>query len=700
MANASRELFWNIPLGAWFVYILAIATTFVFIFALYKRYRLLAIGKPDVKLGSWWYRIGNFIVVGIVDGFLHKRIFRETYPGLIHFFLFWGTLVFMAAAALDFLSHYFFHFLYGWVYLGVGLWVDGVGALAIIGVAMAAYRRYVQKPKRLDNKPQDAIALIAIAVIVLTGYLVEGLRLADHEPGAQPEWALFSPVGWIIMQGIQAIGLTDSFILPAHWFMYWFHILLAITAVIYVCLSYTRFAHIILSPVNVFLRPFKPRGQLDTFDIEKAIEKGEALGANQVHHFTWKHLLDADGCTRCGRCQDQCPAFFTDKPLNPKKIVQDLKTELVTNGPAVRAEMDKRAKAPKPAAPAEGTEASPVEPIMAPTIIGSRITEDEIWSCTTCAACVEACPVFIDPIGKIIEMRRNLVLEQTKMPETAQTILKCVEDRGHTCRGTLFTRTDWTGGLGIPQLSEDKNVDYVYWVGCTAALEDRNIKVAKAFASVMKSAGVKIGILGSEESCCGDPVRRMGNEYLYQMLAMKNIEALKQYDTKKIVATCPHCFNTLKNEYTQFGGQFEVISHTELVSELVGQGRLKLSGALDKRLTYHDSCYLGRHNGIYLPPRDVLKNIPSLDLREMKRKQQRAFCCGAGGGRFWMEERIGKRISEERTEEALATGADMVATACPYCLQMFEDAIKAKGKEETFKARDIVELVAESMEKR
>ncbi len=330
---------------------------------------------------------------------------------------------------------------------------------------------------------------------------------------------------------------------------------------------------------------------------------------------------------------------------------------------------------------------------------GIVLAEDEIWSCTTCAACLEACPVFIDPLGKIIEMRRNLVLEQTKMPETAETILKCIETRGHSCRGTLFTRIDWIGGLDIKTLAEDPKVDIVYWVGCTAALEDRNIKVAKAMADVMKAAGVKIGILGSEESCCGDPARRMGNEYLFQTLAAKNTETLKNYQVKKIVTTCPHCFNTLKNEYTQFGGDFEVVSHTQLISQLIKDGRLKLTGELNKKLTYHDSCYLGRHNGVFLPPRQVLSNIPKATVLEMGRRQQRGFCCGAGGGRFWMEERIGKRISEERTEEAIKTGAEMVATACPYCLQMFEDAIKAKGAEETFKAKDIVELVQASLAK-
>jgi Fe-S oxidoreductase len=332
-------------------------------------------------------------------------------------------------------------------------------------------------------------------------------------------------------------------------------------------------------------------------------------------------------------------------------------------------------------------------------MISEVITDEVIWDCTTCRACQEACPVYVEHIQKIVDMRRNLVLEQARIPETGEAVLKCIETRGHSCRGTTLTRLDWTNGLDIKTLAEDSNVDLVYFVGCASSLEDRSSKVAIAFAKILKAAGVKFGILGTEETCCGEPSRRLGNEYLFQMQAMKNIELLKNYNVKKIVVTCPHCFNTIKNEYPQFGGEFEVVHHTQLIAQLIKDGKIKPGQIDNVKLTYHDSCYLGRHNDIYEQPRQILKGMSKSKLLEMERSRNKGFCCGGGGGRYWMEEKVGKRISEMRTEQVIETGADVVATACPYCLQMFEDAIKAKAAEETLKPRDIAELLAAQLEK-
>ena len=327
------------------------------------------------------------------------------------------------------------------------------------------------------------------------------------------------------------------------------------------------------------------------------------------------------------------------------------------------------------------------------SMIGDVITAEVIWDCTTCRACQEVCPVFIEHIDKIIDMRRNLVLEQAEMPETAEMALRCIEERGHTCKGTTACRTDWCGDVeGAKLLSEDQDVEILYFVGCSAALEDRNMKVSAAFGRILQAAGVKFGVLGEEESCCGEPARRMGNEYLFQLQAMKNIETFKRYGVKRIVVTCPHGYNTLKNEYPQFGGEFEVIHHTEFIADLLRQGKLSLAKDNGGLVTYHDSCYLGRYNNIYEPPRKVLSSIAGVKLVEMEQNRRNGFCCGGGGGRMWLEE-PGTKICTMRVEQAIKTKAQVIATACPFCLQMLEEGMKTTTIETPPKVMDIAELV-------
>jgi Fe-S oxidoreductase len=398
-------------------------------------------------------------------------------------------------------------------------------------------------------------------------------------------------------------------------------------------------------------------------------------------------LLDLDACTNCGRCQDRCPAWLTQKPLSPRKVIQDLKAHLLER----RSDLLASKKTATNPTPTDGGQIK--------AVAGEVILEDELWACTTCSACQEICPVYVEHIDKIIDMRRNLVLEKATIPETGEAALRCIETRGHSCRGTTLTRVDWTSGLDIKLLSEDSNVEFVYYVGCASSLEERSTKIAIAVGKILKAAGASFAILGTEETCCGEPARRLGNEYLFQMQATKNIEALKQYNIKKIVTSCPHCFNTIKNEYPQFGGEFEVIHHTQFIADLLKQGKIQPALLGDSKLTYHDSCYLGRHNDIYDAPREVLEGISPARLLEMKRTKRNGFCCGGGGGRYWMEERIGKRISEERLEDAIELKADTLASACPYCLQMFEDAIKAKGVEESLKVLDIAEILAAQLSK-
>ncbi len=686
--EASREIFWNIGIGPFILYPVAAVAIAILIYAIYRRCLLWAVGKPDNRFDDLGKRIWSFIVTGVVDGLFHRRFFREPYLGIMHFLIFAGCGLFLMGAFLDFISHYFFHFIHGGFYLGLGLAVDIGGVFVLIGVIMAVVRRYIQKPERLNTILDDVIVLSLIFVVVVTGFFLEGFRMIAATPEglsqpefySHPEWSMWSFGGYWIA-GLFA-GLAEGTRIAWYTGLWWFHVALSVGAVIYVCLSFDRLTHILVSPVNVFFRSLRPKGALVPINIEEA----ETFGVGKIEDFTWKQLLDLDACTNCGRCQDRCPAYLSDKPLSPRKVIQDLKTHLLERSDVLLAA--------KGANPGNGNGGD-----AAKAMLGEVITEDELWSCTTCRACMEICPVFVEHIDKIVDMRRNMVLEQASMPETGEAVLRCIETRGHSCRGTTYTRTDWANGLDVKLLSEDANVDLVYFVGCAAALEDRSMKVAIAFVKILKAAGVNIGILGPEETCCGEPARRLGNEYLFQMQAMKNIEMLKGYNVKKIVTACPHCFNTLKNEYPQFDGEFEVIHHTELIADLLKQGKIKPSPLGDGKLTYHDSCYLGRHNDIYNQPRQVLSSISQSKLLEMKRSRRNGFCCGGGGGRYWMEERIGQRISEMRIDQVVETGAGVVATACPYCLQMFEDAIKAKEVEESLKALDIAELLATQLEK-
>jgi len=675
---ANRELFWNIDYGN-ILYFLMVPLAAILAYAVYKRYRLWRLGQPDNRLGNLGQSLWSFVRTGIMDGVIHRRFLREPYPGLIHFLIFWGAVVFLLAAATDFLTHYFIGELEGKPYLGLSVTVDAFGILALVGVIIAAFRRYIQRPSRLDNTPDKAIALSLIFVIVLTGFLIEGLRLAALDP----DWAAWSPGGWVMAQAFD--GLALGTLLKLHTALWWFHIALSLGAIVYVALTFSPLAHIVVDPVNVLFRSMRPKGTLVPIDMETA----EIFGAAKITDFTWKQLFDLDACTRCGRCQDACPAYATGKPLNPKKVIQDLKRHWLEVGPGLLAQ--KAATNP----------GNPSNPGDAQTcMIGDVILEDEIWYCTTCRACQEACPVFIEHVDKIIDMRRNLVLEQALVPEMVERTLRSLRTNWHPWPGTLYLREDWAKELNIKKLSEDSDVDILYWVGCTGALADINVPVTATLARVLQAAGVNFGILGAEETCCGDPARRIGDELQFQDRALKNIETFNRYNVKKIVTHCPHCYNTIAHEYPQFGGNFEVVHYTEFVAQLIGKSNLKPSKIDQRTITYQDPCYLGRHNDIYRAPRAILEALTGTKFVEMRRHGRRSFCCGAGGGRLWMEEQIGQKINERRIEDAIEVGADVIAAACPYCLQMFEEAIERKKVGESLQALDIIQLIEQALSER
>ncbi len=702
--EASREIFWNIPLIVQIcLYLSAVAATFLIGYSVYKRYQMWMLGKPDNRFDKPGNRIWEFIKLGILDGVFHRRFLREPYPGIMHFLIFVGCILLFLGAGLDFLNHYVFEplhapFMLGQVYIMLGgLWDFG-GTLVIIGLVLAFIRRYIQRPKRLNTIADDGVALLLIFIVVVTGFFLEGFRMITAVPEsvgltrpeyyAHPEWSQASFVGYWIAGTFS--GLPEASRLLWYQVLWYGHVIITVGAVFYIIVAWDKLIHILVSPANVLFKTSRPKGALSVVDLENA----ETYGIGKIEDFTWKQLFDLDACTNCGRCQDRCPAYLTDKPLSPRQLVQDLKTHWLDRAPALLAAKKAKAKAGGNGDASAAPEAAADEKAM----VGGIITEDVIWACTTCRACQDICPVFIEHIDKVIDMRRHLVLDLAQVPETGLAVLQCIEARGHSCKGTTLTRTDWTAGLDIKQLSEDSNIEYVFFAGCAASLEERSTKIAIATAKLLKKAKVSFGILGAQEMCCGEPARRLGNEYLYQTLAANNVEQFKGYNIKKIITMCPHCFNTLKNEYPQFKGNFEIIHHSTMISQLISEGKLKPTAMKESKITYHDSCYLGRHNDIYNPQRHVLQAINKLPLLEMERSHSNGFCCGAGGGRFWMEERIGQRISEARIDQVIETGAEIVASACPYCVQMFTDAIKAKGAEETLIAKDIAELVAEAVE--
>jgi len=663
--------YWNISGYVIFWVLFAIAFG-LFIQRAYFLFSLLRLGQKEERSESIGRRIKAMLVEVFPQWCNLKSVTRKDLAGIGHALMFWGFSLF-------FLGYIIFIGLSG----GFGLSsvlegsafetayssiLDIAGVLVIIAIVWAAIRRYILKPSRLKVSAEAGIILLLVFSLMILHFCIEGFGYAAYE--IQASWP---PLGTAFASFLTGTGLSESTLVAVYKWVWWLHYAIILGFMVYIPRS--KHLHILLSPFNVFFKSLGPKGALKPIDLEQA----ETFGVSKIQDFTWKDLLDLYTCAECGRCHDNCPAQFSGQPLSPREVILNLKEHLLEVGPELL-----RGKA----------EAASTNPSTA--MIGEVITEEVIWECTTCRACQEICPVSIEQMTKIIDMRRNLVLEQASIPETGEGALKSIETRGHPWRGTTLSRTDWAEGLDIKILAEDSDIDILFWVGCTSALEERSIKVAQAVAKIMKLAGVNFGILGVEESCCGEPARRLGNEYLFQIQAEKNIELLKGYNVKKIVTACPHGYNTLKHEYPQFEGKFEVVHHTEFIANLLKEGKVRINKGAGGVVTYHDACYLGRYNDIFEPPREILRNLTDVTLVEMERNRELGFCCGGGGGHMWLEEHIGRRINEVRTEQAIETKAQIVATACPFCLQMFEDGIKTKAVEESLKVMDIAELVAES----
>jgi Fe-S oxidoreductase/nitrate reductase gamma subunit len=608
-------------------------------------------------------------------GVYMRTLLRDSAAGLMHSMIYFGFLVLLGVTTVLEIDHQVppaLKFLHGDVYRAYAAVGDIAGIVFTGGVIWAIIRRYVQRPYRIriKSKPEHAIGLGVLLAIGVTGFGAEMFRIAESQAaGINMDHEKWSVLGYPLAQLVN--GSSESTLSTIHQVWWVAHVLSFIAFL--VILPITMLRHMFTSPLNMYLKDReRPKGAMKAMPnlTEASLE---AFGAHVVEDFTWKQLLDLDACTMCGRCTSVCPAHATGKPLDPREIV--LKSGEVMAATASHARGGK--VTPPLSVDSEIT--------ISANSLFERITSEEIWACTSCKACDEICPVHIEILDKILDMRRYLSLMESDFPAELGNAYRAMENQGNPWGMSQSDRGEWAKDLDVTILDPGAafNHEYLYWVGCAGSFDDKNKKVTQSMAKLLKRAGIDVAILGPSEMCTGDSARRSGNEYLFQMLAMPNIEMLNGMGVRKIITQCPHCFNTLANEYPQFGGTYEVIHHSQLLEHLIDSGKLDISDAkLEERITYHDSCYLGRHNDVYMAPRNVVASIKGVDVVEMPRNGTKGMCCGAGGARMWMEETIGTKVNDERAAEAISTGASRVATACPFCYIMLDDGVKGAGKEE------------------
>ena len=694
---------------------------------------MLRARRPDPRFDHLGSRVKAFFVYVLGQG----RLLRWPYAGILHALIFWGFLVLLTAIVQAIIEALWLGFRFDAVpfapVIAVG---QDVFALAVLtGVAMALFNRLVVNPTRFRGSHRgDAVLILAwIGTLVTFMQLNYATLIAQGSP--PQAIAHYRPFAGALSRLFTPLGSNSTALVVLHGAFFWAHLMLVFGFLVY--LGYSKHLHIASAAPNVFFKKTGPKGALPTLDIEGVMnaenEADQHFGPVTLEHFSWKDMLDLYTCTECGRCQTHCPAYNTGKVLSPKTLITDLRDHLYENiaggygatthdahivqgadadgtplpdAAVMWATGDHHAGAlhelpghfqPSWIAPDQVAAAAQANGGDRP-LFGGTIADETLWACTTCGACMDQCPVLIEHVPKIIEMRRHLVLDESRMPRQAETALRGIENVFNPYGLSHQTRADWARDLGVQFAADKPDAEYLYWVGCAASFDDRAKTVATALVKILQAGNVDFAILGTEEKCNGDPARRIGNEYLFQERARENIAVLAKYSVRRIIASCPHCFNTFANEYGEFGGDYEVLHHTQVIEQLLRDKRITLdeSKRQEETITYHDSCHLGRWNDIFAPPRDILEQIPGLKVVEMARNRNEGMCCGAGGGRMWMEEDQ-PRVNHTRVEQAAATQATKVATACPFCLSMFDEGIASKQLGESLAVDDVAVYVARSL---